>query len=97
MLCSLLQQIFYRVFALDVALALLDLPEREPDSSLSQEHQKFLKHKFLVQIMVFGRCSDKAPTVRSKALCSFAHCLEMKATTTLESIQELLQGSKHSS
>ncbi|KYO38976.1 condensin-2 complex subunit D3 [Alligator mississippiensis] len=88
-------KIFYRVFALDVALALLDLPEREPDSSLSQEHQKFLKHKFLVQIMVFGRCSDKAPTVRSKALCSFAHCLEMKATTTLESIQELLQASRY--
>uniref|UniRef100_A0A7M4FS67 Condensin-2 complex subunit D3 n=1 Tax=Crocodylus porosus TaxID=8502 RepID=A0A7M4FS67_CROPO len=89
-------KISYRVFALDIALALLDLPEREPDSSLSPEHEKFLKHKFLVQIMVFGRCSDKAPTVRSKALCSFAHCLEMKATTTLESIQELLQGSKHS-
>uniref|UniRef100_A0A7M4FS80 Condensin-2 complex subunit D3 n=1 Tax=Crocodylus porosus TaxID=8502 RepID=A0A7M4FS80_CROPO len=85
-------KISYRVFALDIALALLDLPEREPDSSLSPEHEKFLKHKFLVQIMVFGRCSDKAPTVRSKALCSFAHCLEMKATTTLESIQELLQG-----
>uniref|UniRef100_A0A8C3SLZ2 Condensin-2 complex subunit D3 n=1 Tax=Chelydra serpentina TaxID=8475 RepID=A0A8C3SLZ2_CHESE len=82
----------YRVFALDVALALLDLPERKPNSSLSVDHQKLLKHKFLVQDMVFGRCSDKAPTVRSKALSSFAYCLEMKAATTLESIQELLQG-----
>uniref|UniRef100_A0A8C4YAY9 Condensin-2 complex subunit D3 n=1 Tax=Gopherus evgoodei TaxID=1825980 RepID=A0A8C4YAY9_9SAUR len=85
----------YRVFALDVALALLDLPERKPDSSLSVDHQKLLKHKFLVQDMVFGRCSDKAPTVRSKALSSFAYCLEMKTATTLESIQELLQGSKY--
>uniref|UniRef100_A0A8C3SHY0 Condensin-2 complex subunit D3 n=1 Tax=Chelydra serpentina TaxID=8475 RepID=A0A8C3SHY0_CHESE len=85
----------YRVFALDVALALLDLPERKPNSSLSVDHQKLLKHKFLVQDMVFGRCSDKAPTVRSKALSSFAYCLEMKAATTLESIQELLQGSKY--
>ncbi|XP_074833050.1 condensin-2 complex subunit D3 [Carettochelys insculpta] len=85
-------KISYRVFALDVALALLDLPERKPDSSLSVEHQKLLKHKFLVQDMVFGRCSDKAPTVRSKALSSFAYCLEMKAASTLDSIQELLQG-----
>ncbi|NWY02539.1 CNDD3 protein, partial [Nothoprocta ornata] len=83
----------YRVFALDVALALLDVPERTSDSSLSLDHQRFLKHKFLVQVMVFGRCSDKAPAVRSKALSSFAHCLEMKASTTLESIQDLLQNS----
>uniref|UniRef100_A0A8B9Z2G3 Condensin-2 complex subunit D3 n=1 Tax=Buteo japonicus TaxID=224669 RepID=A0A8B9Z2G3_9AVES len=84
-------KVVYRVFALDVALALLDVPERNLDSSLSLDHQKFLKHKFLVQVMVFGRCSDKAPVVRSKALSSFAHCLEMKAAATLESIQDLLQ------
>uniref|UniRef100_A0A663EHI2 Condensin-2 complex subunit D3 n=1 Tax=Aquila chrysaetos chrysaetos TaxID=223781 RepID=A0A663EHI2_AQUCH len=84
-------KVVYRMFALDVALALLDVPERNLDSSLSLDHQKFLKHKFLVQVMVFGRCSDKAPVVRSKALSSFAHCLEMKAAATLESIQDLLQ------
>ncbi|NXO48560.1 CNDD3 protein, partial [Aramus guarauna] len=84
-------KIAYRVFALDVALALLDVPERNLDSSVSPDHQKFLKHKFLVQVMVFGRCSDKAPVVRSKALSSFAQCLEMKAAATLESIQDLLQ------
>uniref|UniRef100_A0A803V0P6 Condensin-2 complex subunit D3 n=1 Tax=Ficedula albicollis TaxID=59894 RepID=A0A803V0P6_FICAL len=77
--------ISYRVFALDVALALLELPERNPDTSLSQDRQKFLKHKFLVQVMVFGRCSDIAPVVRSKALSSFVHCLEMKAAATSES------------
>ncbi|NXE24077.1 CNDD3 protein, partial [Ardeotis kori] len=86
-------KIAYRVFALDVALALLDVPERNLDSSLSLDHQKFLKHKFLVQVMVFGRCSDIAPVVRSKALSSFARCLEMKAAATLESIQDLLQNS----
>ncbi|NXN20902.1 CNDD3 protein, partial [Nycticryphes semicollaris] len=83
----------YRVFALDVALALLNVPERSSDASMSLDHQKFLKHKFLVQVMVFGRCSDKAPVVRSKALSSFAHCLEMKAATALETIQDLLQSS----
>ncbi|NWX42535.1 CNDD3 protein, partial [Steatornis caripensis] len=86
-------KIAYRVFALDVALTLLDVPERNLGSSLSLDHQKFLKHKFLVQVMVFGRCSDKAPVVRSKALSSFAHCLEMKTAATLESIQDLLQSS----
>ncbi|NXP66967.1 CNDD3 protein, partial [Chloropsis cyanopogon] len=88
-----LTKVSHRVFALDVALALLELPERKPGSSLSQDHQSFLKHKFLVQVMVFGRCSDKAPVVRSKALSSFAYCLEMKAAATLESIQDLLQSS----
>ncbi|NWX34050.1 CNDD3 protein, partial [Notiomystis cincta] len=81
-----LNKVSYRVFALDVALALLELPERSPSSSLSLDQQSFLKHKFLVQVMVFGRCSDKAPVVRSKALSSFAHCLEMKAAATSESI-----------
>ncbi|NWU11658.1 CNDD3 protein, partial [Cephalopterus ornatus] len=83
---SLLNKTSYRVFALDVALALLDVPERNLDDSLSLDQQKFLKHKFLVQVMVFDRCSDKAPTVRSKALSSFAHSLEMKSAATLESV-----------
>ncbi|XP_058926606.1 condensin-2 complex subunit D3 isoform X1 [Kogia breviceps] len=80
----------YRVFTLDVALALLELPEREVDGTLPLEHQKFLKHKFLVQEILFARCVDKAPTVRSKALSSFAHCLEFSATAISESVLELL-------
>ncbi|XP_021231653.1 condensin-2 complex subunit D3 isoform X2 [Numida meleagris] len=92
---SLHTKISYRVFALDVALALLDVPERNLDSSLSLDRQKFLEHKFLVQVMVFGRCSDRAPVVRSKALSCFAHCLEMKAAATLDSIQDLLQSCDH--
>ncbi|KAM6238226.1 condensin-2 complex subunit D3 [Porphyrio hochstetteri] len=84
-------KVAYRVFALDVALALLDVPEKNLDSSLSLDQQRFLKHKFVVQDMVFGRCLDRAPVVRSKALSSFAHCVEMKTAATLESVQELLQ------
>uniref|UniRef100_A0A803T7G9 Condensin-2 complex subunit D3 n=1 Tax=Anolis carolinensis TaxID=28377 RepID=A0A803T7G9_ANOCA len=91
---SLNNKISYRVFAIDAALALLDLPEREPDVTLSEEQQKFMKHKFLVQVMIFGRCSDKAPAVRSKALSGFAQCLEANATSNTECIQELLQGRK---
>ncbi|XP_012499729.1 PREDICTED: condensin-2 complex subunit D3 [Propithecus coquereli] len=80
----------HRVFTLDVVLALLELPEREMDNTVSLEHQKFLKHKFLVQDIMFDRCLDKAPTVRSKALSSFAHCLELTVTNASESILELL-------
>lgn len=90
----LLCQVSYRVFTLDVALALLELPEREVDGPLTPEHKKFLKHKFLVQEILVARCKDKAPTVRSKALSSFAHCLESSATTPSDSIQELLQNSE---
>ncbi|XP_074159851.1 condensin-2 complex subunit D3 isoform X2 [Sminthopsis crassicaudata] len=88
-------KISHRVFTLDVVLALLERPERELVSSLSQEEQKFLKHKFLVQELMFGRCSDKAPTVRSKALSSFVHCLEMSTTVVSDNILEILQASSH--
>uniref|UniRef100_UPI0029556039 condensin-2 complex subunit D3-like n=1 Tax=Panthera onca TaxID=9690 RepID=UPI0029556039 len=80
----------HRVFTLDVVLALLELPERAVDNTLSLEHQKIIKHKFLVQEIIFDRCVDKAPTVRSKALSSFAHCLEVSVTTASESILEFL-------
>ncbi|XP_005378647.1 PREDICTED: condensin-2 complex subunit D3 [Chinchilla lanigera] len=83
-------KIAHRVFTLDVVLALLELPEREVDDTLSLEHQKFLRHKFLVQEIMFDRCLDKAPTVRSKALSSFARCLELSVHSTSESILELL-------
>uniref|UniRef100_A0A8C0K9Z4 Condensin-2 complex subunit D3 n=1 Tax=Canis lupus dingo TaxID=286419 RepID=A0A8C0K9Z4_CANLU len=84
----------HRIFTLDVVLALLELPERAVDNTLSLEHQKLLKHKFLVQKIIFDRCVDKAPTVRSKALSSFAHCLEVSVTAS-ESILELKINSKY--
>ncbi|XP_063799859.1 condensin-2 complex subunit D3 [Pseudophryne corroboree] len=86
-------KISYRVFALDVAITLLELPERVVDSSFPPDNLKFLQHKFLLQAMVFSRCSDKAPTVRSKALSCLAQYLEKNATSAAEGLQELLQGS----
>ncbi|XP_074072376.1 condensin-2 complex subunit D3 isoform X2 [Macrotis lagotis] len=88
-------KISHRVFTLDVVLALLEYREREVDSSLTLEQQKFLKHKFLIQELMFGRCSDKAPTVRSKALSSFVHCLEMSSSIISDNILEILQASSH--
>ncbi|XP_075695361.1 condensin-2 complex subunit D3 [Rhinoderma darwinii] len=86
-------KISYRVFALDVAAALLELPERLVDASFPLENLKFLQHKFLLQAMVFSRCSDKAPTVRSKALSCLAHSLEKNATSVLDGVTVLLQRS----
>ncbi|KAM6173588.1 condensin-2 complex subunit D3 [Erethizon dorsatum] len=86
-------KIAHRVFTLDVVLALLELPEREADGTVSSEHQKFLRHRFLVQEIVLDRCLDKAPAVRSKALSSFARCLEPSVHGTSESVLELLVNS----
>ncbi|CAH2320490.1 condensin-2 complex subunit D3, partial [Pelobates cultripes] len=83
----------YRVFALEVAVALLELPERETNELFPPEKLKFLQHKFLLQALVFSRCCDKAPTVRSKALSCLAQCLEKNASSALEGVQELLQRS----
>ncbi|XP_041098371.1 condensin-2 complex subunit D3 [Polyodon spathula] len=82
----------YRVFALDVAMALLEQPERQADEAVPPEQVQFLQHRFLIQVMVLGRCSDKAPTVRSRALSSLAQCLELQTATAVGAIQELLQG-----
>ncbi|KAK9395042.1 condensin-2 complex subunit D3 [Crotalus adamanteus] len=90
-------KISYRIFALDVALALLEHPERVLEVVLTEEQQVFLKHKFLIQVMIFGRCSDKVPTVRSKALSSFAQCLENKVVSNVQDLQELLHGTACSS
>ncbi|KAM5131954.1 condensin-2 complex subunit D3 [Mantella aurantiaca] len=81
----------YRAFALDASMALLGLPERVADASFPQENLKFLQHKFLIQAIIFSRCSDKAPTVRSKALSCLAQFIEKNAVS--EGVQELLQGS----
>ncbi|XP_064207133.1 condensin-2 complex subunit D3 isoform X1 [Anguilla rostrata] len=86
---SLHSKVAYRMFALDVAMALVERPEREADASLSAELASFLPHKFLVQVMVFGRRSDRAPTVRSHALTYLGQCLELQSPNATESVQEL--------
>ncbi|KAG9351510.1 hypothetical protein JZ751_022761 [Albula glossodonta] len=82
-------KVVYRMFALDIAMALVEQPEREVEASLSAELASFLPHKFLVQVMVFGRRSDRAPMVRSHALTYLAQCLELQSANAVEGIQEL--------
>uniref|UniRef100_A0A4W3HCN0 Condensin-2 complex subunit D3 n=1 Tax=Callorhinchus milii TaxID=7868 RepID=A0A4W3HCN0_CALMI len=86
-------KISYRAFALDVVMALLDLPEREPDDTVPQEHHKYLMHKYWLQVLILGRCSDKAPTVRSRALSCLAQCLNLGFSSAVDSIHELVLGS----
>ncbi|XP_068094896.1 condensin-2 complex subunit D3 isoform X2 [Hyperolius riggenbachi] len=81
----------YRMFAVEAAVALLDLPERSVDDSFPQEEVRFLQHKFMIQEIVFSRCSDKVPTIRSKALSCLAQLLEKQGA--LVGVQEILQGS----
>ncbi|XP_078055001.1 condensin-2 complex subunit D3 [Mustelus asterias] len=85
-------KVAYRNFALDVVMALLELPEREQDSSIPPERQKYLYHKYWIQVVILGRCSDKAPSVRSRALACLAQCLELNASTAAEYVQEILLG-----
>ena len=63
---------------------------QEVDDPLPLEHEKFLKHKFLVQEILFARCIDKDPMVHSKAVSSFAHGLESSVTSPLDSMQAFL-------
>ena len=77
-------------FTLDVALALLELSEQEVDDLLPLEHEKFLKHKFLVQEILLALRIDKDPIVHSKAMSSFAHDLESSATSPLDSMKAFL-------
>lgn len=60
------------------------------DDPLPLEHEKFLKHKFLVQEILFACCTDKDPMVHSKAVSSFSHGLESSATSSLDNMQAFL-------
>ncbi|KPP77751.1 condensin-2 complex subunit D3-like [Scleropages formosus] len=91
---SMFGQVAYRMFALDVVMALIEQPERQPEVSLPAELVPYLQHRFLIQVMVFGRRSDRAPTVRAHALACLAQCLELQSPSTAESIQELFSTTK---
>ncbi|KAL0994528.1 hypothetical protein UPYG_G00123530 [Umbra pygmaea] len=82
-------KVAYRMFAMDVAMVLLEQPERDPDENLDPELVTFLPHRFLVHNMVFGRRSDASPTVRSHALTCLAQCLELPSINATRSVKEL--------
>uniref|UniRef100_A0A4W5NDW4 Non-SMC condensin II complex, subunit D3 n=1 Tax=Hucho hucho TaxID=62062 RepID=A0A4W5NDW4_9TELE len=79
-------KVAYRMFALDVSMALLEQPEREANEDLDAELVTFLPHRFLVHNMVFGRRSDASPTVRGHALTCLAQCLELPSMNATRSV-----------
>uniref|UniRef100_A0A8C7JPA5 Non-SMC condensin II complex, subunit D3 n=1 Tax=Oncorhynchus kisutch TaxID=8019 RepID=A0A8C7JPA5_ONCKI len=83
-------KVAYRMFALDVSMALLEQPEREANEDVDAELVSFLSHRFLVHNMVFGRRSDASPTVRGHALTCLAQCLELPSMNGTRSIKECL-------
>ncbi|XP_071500786.1 condensin-2 complex subunit D3-L-like [Diadema antillarum] len=82
-------KISYRVFALEVVSALLERPERQTSGEAGTEQQQFLSHRFLLDIMI-SRCSDKAPTVRAKALSCFAQFTALAGQGAGQSIGSML-------
>ncbi|XP_017580409.1 condensin-2 complex subunit D3 [Pygocentrus nattereri] len=86
-------RVVFRMFALDVAMVLLGLDEREADDSLSPELAVYLSHRFLVRNIVFGRRSDVSPTVRGHALHCLARCLELPSHNATKWIHELFSSS----
>ncbi|XP_062309171.1 condensin-2 complex subunit D3 isoform X2 [Osmerus eperlanus] len=82
-------KVAYRLFALDVSVALLACPERQAEDSLGPEQAGLLSHRFLVQSLVFGRRSDASPTVRAHALTCLSRCLEMPSLNATRCVQEL--------
>uniref|UniRef100_A0A8C8M017 Condensin-2 complex subunit D3 n=1 Tax=Oncorhynchus tshawytscha TaxID=74940 RepID=A0A8C8M017_ONCTS len=86
-------KVAYRMFALDVSMALLEQPEREANENVDTELVSFLSHRFLVHNMVFGRRSDASPTVRGHALTCLAQCLELPSMNATRSIKELFSTS----
>ncbi|KAM7435860.1 Condensin-2 complex subunit D3 [Porites harrisoni] len=84
-------KISYRIFALDVVSLLLCEPDRPLSSEDLQDDRtkKLLSKKYLLDIVV-ARCSDRAPTVRAKALQYFAQCATSEDRSLVVKVKEIL-------
>ncbi|CAB4010599.1 condensin-2 complex subunit D3 isoform X2, partial [Paramuricea clavata] len=74
-------KIGYRVFALDLILKIL--------TNTQAQHQSRFSYLDLLQLIV-SRCSDKAPTVRAKALCHLAQCICSANDVITAAVKKLL-------
>ncbi|XP_068707976.1 condensin-2 complex subunit D3-L-like isoform X1 [Montipora foliosa] len=87
-------KISYRIFALDVISLLLAEPERPlpvhvEENETDKSIKILLSKKYLLDVVI-ARCSDRAPTVRSKALQYFAQCLTSEDTSLVENVKASL-------
>ncbi|XP_055018582.1 condensin-2 complex subunit D3 isoform X2 [Boleophthalmus pectinirostris] len=77
-----------RLFSVDVVMALLEQPERNPEGCEAALVQ-YLPHKYLIQEVLFARRMDVFPTVQGHALACLAQCLELPSMNATRAVQGL--------
>uniref|UniRef100_A0A8C2CT10 Condensin-2 complex subunit D3 n=1 Tax=Cyprinus carpio TaxID=7962 RepID=A0A8C2CT10_CYPCA len=82
-------KVAFRMFALDVALVLLEQSERDVDDTVDPELAVFLPHRFLVHNIIYNHRNDVSPTVRGHALHCLAQCLELGSQNATKCVHEL--------
>uniref|UniRef100_A0A8C1QFR6 Condensin-2 complex subunit D3 n=1 Tax=Cyprinus carpio TaxID=7962 RepID=A0A8C1QFR6_CYPCA len=88
-------KVAFRMFALDVALVLLEQSERDVDDTVDPELAVFLPHRFLVHNIIYNHRNDVSPTVRGHALHCLAQCLELGSQNATKCVHELFSNSKY--
>ncbi|XP_016136259.1 condensin-2 complex subunit D3-like [Sinocyclocheilus grahami] len=86
-------KVAFRMFALDVALVLLEQSERDVDDTVDPELAVFLPHRFLVHNIIYNHRNDVSPTVRGHALHCLAQCLELGSQNATKCVHELFSNS----
>ncbi|XP_016299020.1 condensin-2 complex subunit D3-like isoform X2 [Sinocyclocheilus anshuiensis] len=86
-------KVAFRMFALDVAMVLLEQSERDVDDTVDPELAVFLPHRFLVHNIVYNHRNDVSPTVRGHALHCLAQCLELGSQNATKCVHELFSNS----
>ncbi|KAI2668597.1 Condensin-2 complex subunit D3 [Labeo rohita] len=86
-------KVAFRMFALDVAMVLLEQSERDVDDTVDPELAVFLSHRFLVHNIIYNHRNDVSPTVRGHALHCLAQCLELGSQNATKCVHELFSNS----
>lgn len=81
------------MFALDVAMVLLEQDERDVDDTVDPDMAVYLSHRFLVHNIVYGHRNDISPSVRGHALHCLAQCLELRSQNATKCVHELFSNS----
>uniref|UniRef100_A0A8C2K1W1 Condensin-2 complex subunit D3 n=1 Tax=Cyprinus carpio TaxID=7962 RepID=A0A8C2K1W1_CYPCA len=88
-------KVAFRMFALDVAMVLLEQSERDVDDTVDPELAVFLPHRFLVHNIIYNHRNDVSPTVRGHALHCLAQCLELGSQNATKCVHELFSNSMY--
>ncbi|XP_078330914.1 condensin-2 complex subunit D3-L-like isoform X1 [Crassostrea virginica] len=78
-----------RAFTIDIVSLLLSSPEREIDDNTPPEMASYVRHTSLLGILL-DRCSDAAPTVRSRAIAAFSQCFTTADSGIKTTLKEMV-------